>query len=285
MRRWELSNYSVDYEIGPPVKTTDVSAVTRAECLAVKRQTILSGWTDGVIRAHDDESGAFIWEIVSAHRGGVTCIDLTPLYLVSGGVDGSVRVWSDGPSRQLVGNFDEHKKTVTGLCVDMVKPSLIHTCADDKSVVTIDLDQARRVCSHTVKEGALRSMVQSNTGENELITVDTAGALKWWDCDESEPVSMTTTWHPHDEPNKERRLTHVELSPESVRSASGTDYLLVCTASGDVQVWELAGTASRLVCVGAAHSEEVTMARFTPDGKQVVSTGRDACICVWNFYA
>ena len=26
------------------------------------------------------------------------------------------------------------------------------------------------------------------------------------------------------------------------------------------------------------------MARWAPDGKQVVSTGKDACICVWNFY-
>ena len=43
----------------------------------------------------------------------MTCIDLTPYYFVSAGVDGSVRVWSDTNSHQLVGNFDEHKKKVT----------------------------------------------------------------------------------------------------------------------------------------------------------------------------
>jgi len=250
----------------------------------VRRQTIISGWNDGTIRAHDDESGAYLWEITSAHRGGVSCIDLTPLYLISGGADGAVRVWSDAPSRQLVGNFDEHKKRVNGLCVDLQKPSLIHTCADDKSVVTIDLDQARRVCSHTVKEGALRTMAQAATGELELITGDVAGVLKWWDCDEVEPVCMTVTWHPQDDPTKERRLTHVELSPPIGPGSVGSDYLLACTASGDVQVWELAGKQARLVSVGAAHSEEVRMARWAPDGKQVVSVGKDACICVWNFY-
>ena len=83
MRRWELSGYSVDFEIAPPVKTTDTFQKPCAMSLCVKRQQILSGWSDGVIRSYDDESGTFLWEIVSAHRGGVTCIDLTPLYLVS----------------------------------------------------------------------------------------------------------------------------------------------------------------------------------------------------------
>lgn len=284
MRRWELSHYSVEFEIPPPVRTTDTSAVVSAGCVAVRRQTLLSGWKDGVIRAFDDMSGAFLWEIVSAHRGCVTCVDLTPLYLVSAGADGSVRVWSDGASRQLVGNFDEHKKSVTALCVDLAMPQLIHTCGDDKSVVTIDLNQSRRVSSHSVKEGAPKTMAQASTGEFELITGDASGMLKWWDCDQTDPVHMAITWSPHDEPNKDRRLTHLDLSPP-INGSSGSDYLVACTATGDVQIWELAGLNGRLVSVGAAHSEEATMARWSPDAKQIISVGKDACICVWNFYA
>ena len=67
---------------------------------------------------------------------------------------------------------------MTGLCVDLLKPKLVHTCGDDKNVVTIDLDQARRVQCHSVKEGGFRSMVQATTGELELITADAAGNLK-----------------------------------------------------------------------------------------------------------
>ena len=282
LRRWELSGYTVDYEIAPPVKTTDATAITKADCLSIRKNTILSGWNDGTIRAYDEEDGSYLWEIVQAHRGGVTCIDLTPYYFVSAGVDGSVRVWSDTNSHQLVGNFDEHKKKVTAVCVDLRKPSLIHSCAEDKTVVTIDLDQARRVGCHTVREGALRTMIQSHRGELELITGDTAGVLKWWDCDVVEPVHLVTTWSPHDEPSKERRLSSLQLSPPS--PSGGSDFLLACTASGDLQVWEVAGKAARLVSVGAAHSEEVTQAKFSPDAKQIVSVGKDACICVWNFY-
>lgn len=282
LRRWELSHYSVDYEIAPPTKTTDATNIARAECLAVRKGSILSGWSDGTIRAYDENDGGFLWEIASAHRGGVSCIDQTPLYLVSGGIDGSVRVWGDGPSRQLLGNFDEHSKRVTGLCVDLEKPNLIHSCADDKLIVTIDLNQARRTGCHSVKEGQLRSMAQCSTGELELITGDTAGSLKWWDCDEGEPIAVLTTWLDSDDVNKERRITKIGVSPPLAEGSVGSDYLLVATASGDLQVWDLEESA--LVSVGAAHSEEITDCQWAPDGKQIISVGKDACICVWNFY-
>jgi len=274
VRRWELSGYSVDYEISAPVKTTDAAAVVSAECMAVRKESVYSGWTDGFIRVYDEYNGAFLWEIM-AHRGGTTCVDLTPLYLVSAGADGCLRVWSDQPSHQHVGNFDEHsKKRVTGMCVDLFKPSLIHTCSDNKTIVTVDLEQARRVTAHSVKDGALKAMTQLSTGEGELVTGDAAGNLKWWDCDEAEPVHMTMTWSPHDA-NKERRITHLDLR-------TGSRYMSACTATGDVQVWDLKN--AQLASVGAAHSEEATMARWSPDGKQLISVGNDACICVWNFY-
>jgi len=292
MRRWELSMYKVEYEIKPPMKTTDASNITRAECLVIRQEReqsgefALSGWTDGTVRAYSTANGSFLWEIVGAHRGGVSCVDLSPLYLITGGVDGSVRVWSDAASRSLVGTFDEHRQRVTGVCVDLHDPSKVHSCSEDKTLVTVCLNQARRVGSHTVKEGHLKTMCQATTGELELVTGDTAGQLKWWDCDEAEPVSMMVTWSPHDDINKERRLTHVALSPPLEPGTVGSDYLIACTASGDLQVWDMAPPEHQhpLVSVGQAHSEEITQACWTPDGRQIVSVGKDACICVWNFY-
>ena len=47
-------------------------------------------------------------------------------------------------------------------------------------------------------------------------------------------------------------------------------------------MWETEET--RLVSVGDAHSHEVSAAVWSPDGRQIISTGLDACICVWNFF-
>jgi len=282
VRRWELSNYSVDWEAPPPTKTCDAYAVVRAECLAVDNDSLeaLTGWTDGNVRCYSAQDGAPLWEIVGAHRGGVSCVVKCPLYMVSGGADGAVRIWGDGPSRAMMGNFDEHTKRVTSVQLDKLNQKVVHSCGEDKKLVSIDLDQSRRVKCQTVKEGAMRSMVQMDRGEYELITADTSGALKWWDSDYDQPVSMMLTWSPQQDPNKDRRLTHIDISPPT--SCSSSDFLLACTSSGEVQVWDLHNSA--LVSIGSAHSDEVTMAKWSPDGKQVVSVGKDACICVWNWY-
>lgn len=63
MRRWELSQYGVDYEIQSRVKTCDPSNVPHAECLAIRHskemgsEVTLSGWTDGCVRAYDVNNG------------------------------------------------------------------------------------------------------------------------------------------------------------------------------------------------------------------------------------
>lgn len=78
------------------------------------------------------------------------------------------------------------------------------------------------------------------------------------------------------------RLLSLPLSLRGWCAASLRSYLLVCTGTGDLQIWDL--EQSSLVSVGSAHSEEIMQAYWAPDGKQVVSVGNDACICVWNFY-
>ena len=54
LRRWELSHYSVDYEVPSPTKTTDTSNMTRADCIVLSSQdgtpSTITGWTDGNIR-------------------------------------------------------------------------------------------------------------------------------------------------------------------------------------------------------------------------------------------
>ena len=158
LRRWELSQYGVEYQIDPPVKTTDAHngrTRSRSCCRACVRRTARrshAGWSDGAIRCYTQESGQLLWEIVNAHRKGVSCLAISPLYYVSAGIDGAVRVWSDGESHSLLGNFDEHKERVTGVCVDLHRPNIIHSASSDKTLVTIDFNQARRVAA-TIQDG------------------------------------------------------------------------------------------------------------------------------------
>ena len=67
-------------------------------------KSIVSGWTDGKIRAFLPQSGKLYWIINNAHKagskdfGGVTCIAISSdcNNVISGGDDCEVRVWAIG---------------------------------------------------------------------------------------------------------------------------------------------------------------------------------------------
>jgi WD40 repeat protein len=52
-----------------------------------------------------------LWNIANAHRGAVTALYADQNYLLSGGEDGAVRVWSRA-NRKLLIQFNDHKKDV-----------------------------------------------------------------------------------------------------------------------------------------------------------------------------
>jgi cilia- and flagella-associated protein 52 len=70
--------------------------------------TIVSGWSDGKLRAFYPESGKLKFVIADAHADGVTALALAhdddsrpPWRIISGGGDGRVRVWRVTPSHQV----------------------------------------------------------------------------------------------------------------------------------------------------------------------------------------
>jgi WD40 repeat protein len=91
-------------------------------CITFARdgRAIISGWSDGKIRAFGPQSGKLLYVINDAHVGGVTaiCCSNDGEKLISGGFDGSVRVWRvSAESRVMLGSMKEHKATVNCLKV------------------------------------------------------------------------------------------------------------------------------------------------------------------------
>jgi len=277
VRMWDLSHYMVRCHIA-----VHGAKAAHPLCLVYSDEgLILSGWTDGFIRCHS-ETGAVVWEMSQAHRGGVTALALSPTYALSGGADGVLRLWSLS-QQKLVDQFSEHKGAVSAVLIDNQKQYLVHSCGEDKTVVTTNLKQKRRVATHKVAEGKFTTMTQATHGERELYSGDSTGAVKVWDCDIVEASSMLMTWNAQDEAlGKEKRLTHLAFSPPTEFKPAGA-FLLCANAAGEVQVWDLA-CPNEPLAIGLAHSGEVSQASWSPDGRQVVSAGKDCCICVWNFF-
>jgi cilia- and flagella-associated protein 52 len=90
VKRWDLSEYKSTFSGGPPKNC-------RAHCCAIAKDdgTVMTGWADGFLRCFDSVGRkAMLWEIAGAHRGAITSVYADSNYILTGGQDGAVRVWS-----------------------------------------------------------------------------------------------------------------------------------------------------------------------------------------------
>lgn len=100
-------------------------------CLAVSHDgtSVISGWSDGKIRAFAPKSGKLLYIINDGHNHGVTAI--APLQnhgILSGGAEGEIRIWNISPTVQHMKiNLKEHRSRVTSIILSK----------DDSKAVTV----------------------------------------------------------------------------------------------------------------------------------------------------
>ena len=64
--------------------------------------------------------------------------------------------------------------------------------------------------------------------------------------------------------------------------SNSNKYFVTGGMLGIVRIYEF-GTG-QFVTECKAHSSTITCVRFSPDDKQIISTGRDGLVVVWNFF-
>lgn len=99
---------------------------------------MLTGWRDGQIRSHDADTGQLLWSIDNAHAHGVTSLVVShnERFLVTGGMEGELRVW-ELRSRELVrtirfeisGRYF-HRRHVIMFCESSLRKLASTTCQD-----------------------------------------------------------------------------------------------------------------------------------------------------------
>lgn len=105
-----------------------------------------------------------LWRI-NAHKGATTSIHLGENYLLSGGEDCVVRIWSAG-TQQLVHQISAHQKPVSAVLGDCRYPHIVHSCSLDRSIYAYDLKADKKISFRQASNGSLTSMAQSSlTGD------------------------------------------------------------------------------------------------------------------------
>jgi WD40 repeat protein len=146
IRLWDSNNYSVTARcVAPSVAQGSHVGGVQPLCAIFTDEVILSGWSDGRIRAYRVDNSELLWQIDNAHKGGVTaiCLSSSCKFICSGGMEGDIRVW-EIRSRELISHLKEHSSRVTKIQLFPDDTHLL-SCARDKSILCWDLKAEKRV--------------------------------------------------------------------------------------------------------------------------------------------
>ena len=209
--------------------------------------------------------------VVTGHTGGVLAVGWSPdgSRLVSGGYDGTVRVWQAGSGRLL--------HTLTGHTGGVLA---VGWSPDGSRLVSGGYDGTVRVWDPTTEHaitlaghpGGVRALAWSPDG-TRLVTSD-GGKVRVWD-----PTTGTTITTLSGRPRGV--VSALAWSPDGIRLATGgsrggyADY-------GEARVWE-AGSG-RLLHTLTGHTDGVSVVGWSPDGIRLAtaSGGSDETVRVWE---
>lgn len=201
---------------------------------------------------------------LQGHTAGVKAVAVTPdgSRIVSGGVDGTVRVW-DLTTGRLERTLEGHPSTVFAVTVT----------PDGSRIVSGGYDHTVRVWDLTT--GRLERTLEGHTGWVTAVAVTPDGArifsggrdrtVRVWELT-SGRLERTLEGHAHD-------VLAVAVTPDGRRILSGGQ-------DRTVRVWEL--ESGRLERTLEGHTESVCAVAVTPDGRRIVSGSGDQTVRVWD---
>jgi WD40 repeat protein len=263
--------------------------VPNLECNAILvssgGDSIISGWSDGRVRAFLPETGKLKFVINDAHtklpndkdNNGCTALAIVPnerpsgsYVLMTGGGDGRVRAWRVTSSHQaMLFSIKDHRKPVTAIKVAPDGQTAISASADG-SCLCFELDPAPGappLKRFSLLESNIFCDVAWHPDGTGCLTAGSNFKLTYWDGLDGENVRCVdgshTAW-----------MTTLDVDPEH-----GAYYV---TGSGDstVKVWSYdEGVAT---AEGVAHSKAVNAVRISPDQKCAVSVGDEGAVAVWS---
>jgi len=258
VRVWNLSNQQCVCET--KIDNIDVRS------LVISDLYIIVGCSDGVIRSFNRENAQPTWKINDAHKGSITALALSPneKFLVSGGSDGSMRVWSLR-TRQLLQHQKDHLHAVNNLV--LLEDRYCLSCSRDRTFSCWDLKKEQRICSYAQRMGGINAITIVDDGSEKIvITTGQEKSLSFWDMQGSAPIHQIKV---------DTEFNSIETSHDGkLIACGGVDHKLY--------LWEY--QTRKLIGSFSSHSCSINKVQFSPDDRQIISVGSDSAISIWNVY-
>lgn len=228
---------------------------------------ILSGWSDGKIRAFGPQTGKELYVINDAHQQGVTSIASasTSDIIVSGGDEGMVRVWKvTDKKRVMLASMKEHKNSVN--CIKLRKnDEECVSASSDGSCIIWDLLRMKR--STAMFASTFFKSVAYHPDESQLVTTGTDRKITYWDAYDGNAI---------------RILDGSDSDAVNAVDICGSGTVLVTGGSDKlVKMWGY--DEGHCYLEGKGHSGSITKVKIAPNMEKVVSVGNEGAIFIWNY--
>uniref|UniRef100_A0A7S3LVG9 Cilia- and flagella-associated protein 52 n=1 Tax=Palpitomonas bilix TaxID=652834 RepID=A0A7S3LVG9_9EUKA len=228
--------------------------------------SIVSGWSDGKIRAFGPQSGAELYSINDAHQGGVTALACTSdnERLISGGEDGQVRVWKvTKQSRVMIASMKEHKSTVNDIRVRANDSECVSASSDGSCIIW---DMSRFARNNSLFASTFFKSILYHPDESQLLTCGTDRKITYWDAYDGSGIRII-------DGSETAELNSIDISRDGKVFASGA-------SDKTVKLWLY--DEGEVTHEGFGHSGNVVKVKMSPDGVNVISVGEEGAIFKWR---
>lgn len=144
-------------------------------------KSIISGWSDGKIRAFLPQSGKLLYVINDAHNHGCTAVTATSdgQRIISGGAEGEIRIWRITKQTQVMeASLKEHRGQVWSIEINKDNSQAISASGDGSCIIWDLKNHTRVLClfeSTAFKQAAL------NPQEYQIVTAGSDRKITYWE--------------------------------------------------------------------------------------------------------
>jgi len=229
-------------------------------------RSIVSGWSDGKVRAFLPQSGKLQYVINDAHKNGVTALGISADNgrVVTGGMEGEVRVWRIARQTQTMdASLKEHRQRIWCIKINKDDTQAISASSDGSCIIWDLGTKTRSLC---LFESTMFKSIVYHPDESQLLTTGSDRKVGYWDTFDGQAIRVL-------EGSDEGELSTISISKSGSHYVTGGEERLL-------KLWDYDEGVCKYIGVG--HSGAISSAAISPDQTFIVSTGSEGAILIWT---